>query len=57
VEDVAGGKYASLDEARHRNGIRGGSTLSRRRIFAALGLAIAKPYPGRKNVVNARNVM
>ncbi|MDR2095961.1 MAG: transposase [Treponema sp.] len=29
VEDVAGGKYKSLDEARHRNGIRGSSTLSK----------------------------
>jgi transposase-like protein len=29
VEDVANGKYANLDEARHRNGIRGGSTLRR----------------------------
>jgi transposase-like protein len=29
VEDVAGGKYKSLDEARRRNGIRGGSTLSK----------------------------
>jgi transposase-like protein len=28
VEDVADGKYKSLDEARRRNGIRGGSTLS-----------------------------
>jgi transposase-like protein len=29
VEDVAGGKYTSLDDARRRNGIRGGSTLSK----------------------------
>jgi transposase-like protein len=29
VEDVASGKYASLDEARRRNGIRGSTTLSR----------------------------
>jgi transposase-like protein len=29
VEDVSNGKYQSLDEARRRNGIRGGSTLSR----------------------------
>ncbi|MDR1468297.1 MAG: transposase [Spirochaetaceae bacterium] len=29
VEDVAAGKYASLDEAGRRNGIRGCSTLSR----------------------------
>jgi transposase-like protein len=29
VEDVAGGKYASLDEARRRNGIRGASTLAK----------------------------
>ena len=28
VEDVANGKYQSLDDARRRNGIRGGSTLS-----------------------------
>jgi transposase-like protein len=28
VEDVAGGKYASLEEARRRNGIHGSSTLS-----------------------------
>jgi transposase-like protein len=28
VEDVANGKYASLDEARRRNGIRGGGTLA-----------------------------
>jgi transposase-like protein len=28
VEDVARGKYASLEEARRRNGIRGSSTLS-----------------------------
>ncbi|MFP3090101.1 transposase [Treponema sp. TIM-1] len=28
VEDVAGGKYKSLEEARRRNGIRGLSTLS-----------------------------
>ncbi|MDR1149354.1 MAG: transposase [Spirochaetaceae bacterium] len=27
VEDVANGKYPSLDEARRGNGIRGGSTL------------------------------
>jgi transposase-like protein len=27
VEDVAKGKYQSLDEARRRNGIRGGSTV------------------------------
>jgi transposase-like protein len=27
VEEVANGKYGSLDEARRRNGIRGGSTL------------------------------
>jgi transposase-like protein len=29
VEDMGSGKYQSLDEARRRNGIRGGSTLSR----------------------------
>jgi transposase-like protein len=29
VEDVAGGKYASLEEARQRNGIRGGGTLNK----------------------------
>jgi transposase-like protein len=29
VEDVANGKYKSLDEARRRNGIRGSSTLSK----------------------------
>jgi transposase-like protein len=29
VEDVASGKYASLDEARRRNGIRGSTTLSK----------------------------
>jgi transposase-like protein len=29
VEDVGNGKYKSLDEARRRNGIRGGSTLSK----------------------------
>jgi transposase-like protein len=29
VEDVANGKYKSLDEARRRNGIRGYSTLSK----------------------------
>jgi transposase-like protein len=29
VEDVAKGKYPNLDEARRRNGIRGGSTLSK----------------------------
>jgi transposase-like protein len=29
VEDVANGKYQSLDEAMRRNGIRGGSTLSK----------------------------
>jgi transposase-like protein len=29
VEDVAGGKYASLEEARRRNGIHGSSTLSK----------------------------
>jgi transposase-like protein len=29
VEDVAGGKYASLDEARRRNGIRGSVTLTK----------------------------
>jgi transposase-like protein len=28
VEDVANGKYKTLEEARRRNGIRGGSTLS-----------------------------
>ncbi|MDR3355944.1 MAG: hypothetical protein LBO04_02025 [Spirochaetaceae bacterium] len=28
--DVASGKYASLDEAGRRNGIRGGSTMSKR---------------------------
>jgi transposase-like protein len=27
VEDVANGKYRSLDEARRRNGIRGGATV------------------------------
>jgi transposase-like protein len=27
VEDVADGKYQSLDEARRRNGIRGGKTI------------------------------
>jgi transposase-like protein len=29
AEDVANGKYPSLDEARRRNGIRGCSTLSK----------------------------
>jgi hypothetical protein len=29
VEDVAGGKYKSLDEAGRRNGIRGGTTVAR----------------------------
>jgi transposase-like protein len=29
VEDAAAGKYASIDEARRRNGIRGASTLSK----------------------------
>jgi transposase-like protein len=29
VEDVANGKYQSLDEARRRNGIRGASTLNK----------------------------
>jgi transposase-like protein len=29
VEEVGSGKYQSLDEAKRRNGIRGGSTLSR----------------------------
>lgn len=29
VEDVARGKYKNLDEARRRNGIRGGSTLTK----------------------------
>jgi transposase-like protein len=29
VDDVASGKYKSLDEARRRNGIRGASTLSK----------------------------
>ncbi|MDR1230868.1 MAG: transposase [Spirochaetaceae bacterium] len=29
VEDVAGGKYPSLDEARRRNGIRGADTLNK----------------------------
>jgi transposase-like protein len=29
VEDVANGKYKSLDEARHRNEIHGGSTLNK----------------------------
>jgi transposase-like protein len=29
VEDVANGKYESLDEARRRNGIRGTSTLTK----------------------------
>jgi transposase-like protein len=29
VEDVAGGKYKNLEEARRRNGIRGASTLSK----------------------------
>jgi transposase-like protein len=29
VEDVAGGKYQSLEEARRRNGIRGASTLNK----------------------------
>jgi transposase-like protein len=29
VEDVANGKYANLDEARRRNGIRGVSTLNK----------------------------
>jgi transposase-like protein len=28
VEDVVNGKYKSLDEARRRNGIRGGSTVN-----------------------------
>jgi transposase-like protein len=27
VEDIGSGKYKSLDEARRRNGIRGGSTV------------------------------
>jgi hypothetical protein len=27
VEDIGNGKYKSLDEARRRNGIRGGSTV------------------------------
>jgi transposase-like protein len=30
VEDIAGGKYTSIEEARRRNGIRGFSTVSRR---------------------------
>jgi transposase-like protein len=30
VEDMAGGKYKSLDEARRRNGIRGSATVARR---------------------------
>ncbi|MDR3357102.1 MAG: hypothetical protein LBO04_07980 [Spirochaetaceae bacterium] len=30
VDDAAAGKYQNLDEARHMNGIRGGSTLSKR---------------------------
>jgi transposase-like protein len=29
VEDVASGKYKSLEEARRRNGIRGGPTLAK----------------------------
>jgi transposase-like protein len=29
VEDVAGGKYKSLDEAGRRNGIRGSATVAR----------------------------
>jgi transposase-like protein len=29
VEDIALGKYASIDEARRRNGIRGSGTLSK----------------------------
>jgi transposase-like protein len=29
VEDVAGGKYQSLEEARRRNGIRGADTLNK----------------------------
>jgi transposase-like protein len=29
VEDVAGGKYANLEEARRRNGIRGSETISK----------------------------
>jgi transposase-like protein len=29
VEDVVSGKYQSLEEARRRNGIRGGSTLGK----------------------------
>ena len=29
VEDVVGGKYKSLEEARRRNGIRGGSSVSK----------------------------
>jgi transposase-like protein len=29
VEDVAGGKYQSIEEARRRNGIRGNTTLSK----------------------------
>jgi transposase-like protein len=29
MEDVANGKYRSLDEAKRRNGIRGSSTLSK----------------------------
>jgi hypothetical protein len=30
VGDMANGKYTSLDEARRRNGIRGGPTLHKR---------------------------
>ena len=29
VEDLAGGKYQSLEEARRRNGIRGAATLAK----------------------------
>jgi transposase-like protein len=29
VEDIASGKYKSLEEARRRNGIRGGATLTK----------------------------
>jgi transposase-like protein len=29
VEDIAAGKYTSLDEARRRNGIRGAATVSK----------------------------
>jgi transposase-like protein len=44
VEEVAGGKYRSLDEAGRRNGIRGCATLDRR--IKQYGRAETVPYPG-----------